>query len=88
MKKFEQIIVVGFSRVATECIRKLKDFFKQDVTFYEFKPGCNKTGLDEFLKNKKDSFIVSANNFYIFKQQHILNNIIIKENMDEDDKTL
>ena len=77
MKKFEQIIVVGFSRVATECIRKLKDFFKQDVTFYEFKPGCNKTGLDEFLKNKKDSFIVSANNFYIFKQQHILNNIII-----------
>lgn len=77
MKKFEHIIVVGFSRVATNCVQILKNHFNQEILFYEFKIGDDKSIVDNFLNNIKNSFIVSANNFYIFKESQIASNIII-----------
>lgn len=77
MKKFEHIVVVGFSKVAIGCMQILKKHFSQEILFCEFKIGNDKKRVDEFLNNIKNSLIVSANNFYIFKENQIASNIII-----------
>ncbi|RTI93781.1 formyl transferase [Campylobacter jejuni] len=70
--KFENIYIIGTGKVVKECQKIASDFFKQEVNFVK-----NIENLDNFFKNLKNCFIISANNFYIFKKECIQNNTII-----------
>ncbi|WP_435521825.1 formyltransferase family protein [Campylobacter jejuni] len=72
MIKFENIYIIGTGKVVKECQKIASDFFKQEVNFVK-----NIENLDNFFKNLKNCFIISANNFYIFKKECIQNNTII-----------
>lgn len=81
--KFENIIVVGMGRVANECCKIAAGFFDFAAIRVGFK---NEVGLDillakderdAYFNSLKNSLIISANNFYIFKQECIKNNLII-----------
>lgn len=68
---FEKIYLLGEGRVARQCFKIARDFFNQEVLFVDDKK------LDNFFKNIKNSLIISANNFYIFKKECVENNTII-----------
>ncbi|BEK07619.1 formyltransferase family protein [Campylobacter jejuni] len=72
MIKFKDIYIIGTGKVAKECQKIASDFFKQETIFVK-----NIENLDDFFKNLKNCFIISANNFYIFKKECIQNNTII-----------
>ena len=72
MKKFENIYIIGTGKVVKECQKIASDFFKQEVNFVK-----NIENLDNFFKNLKNCFIISANNSYIFKKECVQNNTII-----------
>ncbi|CAD7289829.1 Methionyl-tRNA formyltransferase [Campylobacter majalis] len=72
--KFDKIYLIGSGRVAKKCLEIASDFFDKQVVHLEFH---SKTKADEFFKNLKNSLIISANNFYIFKPPTTTNNTII-----------
>lgn len=69
---YSHIYIIGSGRVAKECQKIASDFFKQEVIFLK-----NIENLDDFCKNLKNCFIISANNSYIFKKECVQNNTII-----------
>lgn len=70
---FEKILILGKGRVSVKCSQIAKNFFNQEINFVDLEE--NK--LDNFFENIKNSLIISANNFYIFKEKCIKNNTII-----------
>lgn len=71
---FEKIYIIGEGRVAKICAKIAENFFKKEVVKIENESAKN---LDEFFSKIKNSFIISANNFYIFKENCVKNNKII-----------
>ena len=71
---FENIFIIGEGRVAKACCKIAKEFFNQEVQRVENKDFKE---LDIFFASLKNSLIISANNFYIFKKPCVTNNTII-----------
>lgn len=69
---YPHIYIIGTGKVAKECQKIASGFFKQEVIFVK-----NIENLDDFCKNLKNCFIISANNSYIFKKECVQNNTII-----------
>ncbi|WP_390621668.1 formyltransferase family protein [Campylobacter peloridis] len=74
MNKFKQIILIGNGKVAKKCKEIAMNFFNKEVLFIE---NSTKNFLDDFFNKIKNSLIISANNFYIFKEECVKNNFII-----------
>lgn len=71
---FERIFLIGKGKVAKACQKIAHDFFNQEIEKIEYQ---NSVELDAFFNKIKNSLIISANNFYIFKKACVANNIII-----------
>lgn len=81
MNEFNKIILIGNGRVAKECLKIASNFFMRKIIWVGNDKGCdidiNNIQKDNFFNSLKDCFIISANNFYIFKEPCIVNNLII-----------
>ncbi|KAA6233429.1 formyl transferase [Campylobacter sp. LR264d] len=73
---FEKIIILGQGRVAKKCQEIASEFFKTKIDYIESKKE-NFKYFNKFFNGLKNCFIVSANSFYIFKKECVLNNSII-----------
>lgn len=71
---FDNIIIIGQGKVAKQCKNIAENFFQKEVILIS-----NNTNQenDEFFNSVRNSFIISANNFYIFKNECIKYNTII-----------
>lgn len=74
MKKFKDIYIIGAGKVAQKCQEIAKKFFQQEVVFIKY---TNKDDLNTFFDLVENSLIISINNIFIFKSQHIAKNTII-----------
>ncbi|EES88839.1 formyltransferase family protein [Helicobacter canadensis] len=75
---FSKLIVIGRGNVARECLRIAEQFFEtKGELLFLFGNSAEKSNLDLLFKNVKNSLIISANNFYIFKEECVKNNTII-----------
>lgn len=72
--KFKKVFLIGEGKVAKVCQKIGEDFLGQEVQKIENK---NRTELDTFFNNIKNSLIISANNSYLFKKPCVANNTII-----------
>ncbi|TKX32837.1 formyltransferase family protein [Campylobacter aviculae] len=70
--QYANIYILGTGRVAKMCQKIAWDFFDQEIILIPYNQN-----LDDFFKHLKDCLIISANNFYIFKKECVLNNTII-----------
>lgn len=61
---FTNFFVLGMTKVAKMCQKIAQKFFHHEVCLLSY----NQFN-DEFFKNIKNSLIISANNFYIFKKR-------------------
>ncbi|WP_181565904.1 formyltransferase family protein [Campylobacter hyointestinalis] len=71
--RFKNVFVVGKGRVALECAKIARTKFKN----VELLNLDNIQDKDMFFNKLKNAFIISANNFYIFKKVCVENNYII-----------
>lgn len=71
--KFDEVLVVGKGRVATECTKIARTKFDK----VELVDMDKITDKDVFFDVLKDKFIISTNNFYLFKKPCVENNFII-----------
>ncbi|MCW0223886.1 formyltransferase family protein [Campylobacter lari] len=74
MREFEKIFIIGDGKVANSCKKIAQNFFNKEVFKIDT---SNINSLDQILNSIKNSFIISANNFYIFKKECVENNFII-----------
>lgn len=71
---FKEIYLLGDGKVAKECLKIAECFFNKKIIYITLK---EKNKLDEFFASIKNSLIISANNFYIFKKPCVEQNFII-----------
>ncbi|WP_245162265.1 formyltransferase family protein [Campylobacter ornithocola] len=71
---FKEIYLIGEGRVAKECLKIATCFFKKEIVFISQK---DKSKLDIFFTKMQNCFIISVNNFYIFKRECVESNFII-----------
>ncbi|MCR6571313.1 formyltransferase family protein [Campylobacter insulaenigrae] len=71
---FEHIYIIGEGKVAINCKKIAENFFNRDIIFIQ---NSKQNELDTFFNQIKNSFIISANNPYIFKKECIKNNFIV-----------
>lgn len=71
---FKEIYLLGDGKVAKECLKITECFFNKKVIYINLK---EKIKLDEFFTSIKNTLIISANNFYIFKKSCVEQNFII-----------
>ncbi|WP_279176439.1 formyltransferase family protein [Campylobacter insulaenigrae] len=71
---FEHIYIIGEGKVAINCKKIAEKFFNREIIFIQ---NSKQNELDAFFNQIKNSFIISANNFYIFKKECIKNNFIV-----------
>ncbi|MBZ7930601.1 formyltransferase family protein [Campylobacter molothri] len=71
--QYKHIYILGTGKVLKMCQKIAEDFFNQKVIFIS----DAQLNLDNFFNQLKNCLIISANNFYIFKKQCVLNNTII-----------
>ncbi|MCR6595010.1 formyltransferase family protein [Campylobacter insulaenigrae] len=71
---FEHIYIIGEGKVAINCKKIAEKFFNREIIFIQ---NSKQNELDTFFNQIKNSFIISANNFYIFKKECIKNNFIV-----------
>lgn len=70
--RYDSAVVIGKGKIANECVKMLKERnIPVELVNY------NDINLDSYFNSLKNKFIISANNFYIFKSKCIENNIII-----------
>ncbi|AQW86804.1 formyltransferase domain-containing protein [Campylobacter pinnipediorum subsp. caledonicus] len=72
--KYNNIFIVGIGRVADKCLAIASSFFNQHVQKISFTDSFK---ADSFFNKLENSLIISANNFYIFKEEAIDKNTII-----------
>ncbi|MBZ7954707.1 formyl transferase [Campylobacter sp. W0018] len=70
--QYENIYILGTGKVLKKCQKIAEDFFNQKVILVSYAQN-----LDNFFNHLKKCLIISANNFYIFKKECVLNNTII-----------
>ncbi|MBZ7973704.1 formyl transferase [Campylobacter sp. RM9753] len=71
---FKKIYIIGSGRVAKKCQKIAENFFKKEVISIKY---THKNDMNIFFDSITKSLIISVNNIYIFKKQHIAKNIII-----------
>ncbi|CAM4052978.1 formyltransferase family protein [Campylobacter armoricus] len=71
---FKEIYLIGEGRVAKECSKIATYFLKKEIIFISQK---DKSKLDIFFTKIQNYFIISVNNFYIFKRECVESNFII-----------
>lgn len=75
---FDRLIVIGRGNVARECLKIAEHFFQvKGELLFLFGNNVEKNNLDHFFQQCKKALIISANNFYIFKEECVKNNTII-----------
>lgn len=74
MIKFKNIYIIGAGKIAQQCQEIAKNFFQQKVIFVKY---TNKNDINAFFNLVEKSLIISVNNIFIFKDQHIAKNTII-----------
>lgn len=75
---FEKLIVIGRGNVARECLKISEKFFQvKGELLFLFGKRTEQNNLDQFFEKCKNCLIISANNFYIFKEICVKNNTII-----------
>jgi len=75
--RVEKLVVIGKGSVASKCFELAKQFFKPNLAELLNYEDFTKKQLDDKFNTLKHAFIISANNFYLFKAPCIQNNTII-----------
>ncbi|EAI8624265.1 formyl transferase [Campylobacter lari] len=75
---FKKLIVIGRGNVARECLKIAENFFQvKGELLFLFGKSSEKNTLEHFFEKCHNALIISANNFYIFKEDCVKNNTII-----------
>ncbi|EAH6262952.1 formyl transferase [Campylobacter lari] len=75
---FKKLIVIGRGNVARECLKIAENFFQvKGELLFLFGKSVKKNTLEQFFEKCQNTLIISANNFYIFKEDCVRNNTII-----------
>ncbi|HEC1775241.1 TPA: formyl transferase [Campylobacter lari] len=75
---FKRLIVIGRGSVARECLKIAENFFQvKGELLFLFGKSVEKNTLEQIFEKCHNALIISANNFYIFKEDCVKNNTII-----------
>lgn len=75
--KFQKLILIGKGSVARNCFELAKECLKPSFAELLNYEDFSKRELDDKFNSLKNAFIISANNFYLFKAPCVENNTII-----------